>query len=325
MILRRVSLLLLLGSVLAGCEPAWRVAQEDIPEGLVSVWGTSSSDVWAVGGDVGSGPAVLHWDGARWTRRATGQSGDLWWVNGAPGGPVFFGGENGMILEYEDGTFTRMDTPGTGTVFGIWAASAIDAWAVGGIGANAGFAWHYDGASWTAMSLPDIGERGLFKVWGTSPSDVWLVGAMGAMYHWDGSALEPVDAGTTRTLFTVHAEGDRAIAVGGAGTAALVEREGGVWVDRSPSPVSQLFGVWTTEEESWAVGLYGTIVRRTQAGWAQDDSAEFGTIQALHAVWVDESGGVWAVGGQILTEPLSNGVIVHRGTSAPDGAIEEGS
>lgn len=311
----------MIACLLAACEtPEWRMVHTGLDAGLVSVWGRSSRDVYAVGGNA----TVLHWDGEGWARVPTGASGDLWWVNGREdGGPIYFGGTNGMILRYDGGAFERMDTPGTGTVFGVWVAADDDVWAVGGFGAAAGFAWHYDGSAWTAVDLPDIGDRGLFKVWGTSPDDVWLVGAMGAMYHWDGSTMSAVDAGTTRTLFTVHVLGDRGVAVGGSSTAALVELDGGAWSDRSPEATHQLFGVWLTPEDAYAVGLYGTIVRHDGEEWTLD--GEFPSVPALHAVWADETGAVWAVGGQILLSPLTDGVLLHRGTSAPMGDIEEGS
>ncbi|MCZ7682595.1 MAG: hypothetical protein M5U28_28890 [Sandaracinaceae bacterium] len=312
--------------LLAGCEePRWARVHDELPEALMGVWGRSSQEVYAVGSDAGSGPLVLLFDGARWTRLSTGASGDLWWVNGAPGGPIFFGGSGGLILSYDGATFTPMETPGTGTVFGIWAAASDDVWAVGGTLGRAGFAWRYDGTAWTEVEVVGLGDRGLNKVWGLAPDDVWLVGTGGAMFHWDGSALEAVDAGTTRALTTVHLEGERAVAVGGAGNAALVEREDGVWVDRSPEFVPALFGVWLTPDGGgWAVGHNGTIMRREPSGWVQEDP-DIGYIDgALHAVWVDETGGAWAVGGQVISPPFSDGVMLHRGAPVPSGNVEEG-
>jgi hypothetical protein len=323
----RKALLVVVGAFAVACGPdeRWHVVHEELDQGLVSVWGRSATDIYAVGGDTGSGPLVLRYDGARWTRLSTGSRGDLWWVNGASEGPVYMGGSGGLILRYDGSSFTVMDTPGTGTVFGIWAAAADDVWAVGGVGASAGFVWRSDGERWTALDVPELAGRGLFKVWGTGPDDVWIVGAAGAAYHWNGNALEPVDAGTSRTLFTVHLEGDRAAAVGGAGTAALVEREGGMFVDRSPELVPQLFGVWLTPNEGgYAVGAGGVVLRRTAQGWSEE-TTELPYIPALHAVWVDESGGVWAVGGQVLAAPLTDGVLIYRGATVPAGMIEEGT
>ena len=48
---------------------------------LLSIHGTSATNVYAVGADGGDGPIVIHWDGNDWTKINTGLTGDLWWVN----------------------------------------------------------------------------------------------------------------------------------------------------------------------------------------------------------------------------------------------------
>ena len=55
---------------------------------LLSVHGTSSTNVYAVGADSGDGPLALHWNGRDWTKLETGLEGDLWWVHGAPLGAL---------------------------------------------------------------------------------------------------------------------------------------------------------------------------------------------------------------------------------------------
>jgi hypothetical protein len=123
----------------------WQVIQEGLDAALLSVWGTSSSDVWTVGGDMadGTGPLVLHYDGSEWQRLLTGQAaGTLWWVFGFEGGPLYMGGDGGVILRYEDEQFIRLQTPGQDTVFGIWGTAAAtgpnEMWAVGGASESAG-------------------------------------------------------------------------------------------------------------------------------------------------------------------------------------------
>ena len=214
-------------------KPAWSVVHDALPGALLSVWGTSASDVWAVGGDAGdgSGPTVMHLDGGSWSRLETGQSGDLWWVYGFAGGPVFMGGAGGTILRYADGTFTRMATPGSGVVFGIWGSAPEDMWAVGGEagGARGAFAWRLEGETWLpAAGFPSdlAATDALWKVYGRGPNDVWMVGTGGKLVHWDGAALTPSFAGLAESLFTVHASAERFAAVGGFGTGLLLEHPG---------------------------------------------------------------------------------------------------
>lgn len=311
--------LVLLVPVLVACEPPrWELVHEDLPGALLSVWGTSATDVWAVGGDVGSGPEVLHYDGTAWDRIDTGHTGALWWVFGFEGGPIYVGGEGGAILRYDGATFTPMTTPGTDTVFGIWGTSPDDVWAVGGASdATGGFAWRLEGDAWVPEpSLPaDVPtSAAIWKVFGRSASDVWLVGSNGVSLHWDGNGLTHGDTGIGSSLFTVSANDARFAAVGGLGNGLIVENEGDGW--HNVTPDGSLLGlsgvVLGPDESGYAVGQYGQILVRDASGWRVDDTA-VEVAQNLHAVWRDPDGGVWAVGGQTFTIPLTDGVLVHRG------------
>ena len=135
---------------------------EDLDGALMSVWASAPDEVWAVGADDGEGSLVLRYDGQAWTRLATGTSGDLWWVFGFEGGPVFAGGDGGQILRYDGAseTFESMTTPGAGTVYGIWGASPTEMWAVGGSsgGADGAFAWPAE-SRFCPGSVPDVRIR----------------------------------------------------------------------------------------------------------------------------------------------------------------------
>jgi len=311
----------------SGGDPGWQVVHQDLPGALISVWGSGADDIWSVGGDPGDGPMVLHYDGQQWTRLATGASGDLWWVFGFAGGPVFMGGSGGLILRYQDGAFTTMTTPGSDTVFGIWGANPDDVWAVGGAlgGARGAFAWKRDGDSWVAASGFPAGlvdSAVIWKVYGRSAGDAWMVGTNGTVVRWDGSQLSADVTGTGESLFTVHGDAERYAAVGGFGTGTILENDGSGWVDASPADASPLIGVCLTGGSSgWAVGQYGAVYRRDDGGWTADDGAPL-LDESLHAVWVDPDGGVWAVGGNVLTTPLTRGVMVHRGDPVSAEVIE---
>lgn len=320
--LPRRSEIALLALLFVGCpspaEEPYRVVQDRLDEGLLSVSGTSPSDVWIAGSDAGSGPLVLHWDGRAWERRDTGQSGDLWWVHASAEGPVFLGGNGGMILRYQDGAFERMTTPSDAvTVFGIWAASPSDVYAVGGVAGGNGFVWHYDGSAWSAIALPaDHMGQAVFKVWGLASDDVWICGFGGILYHFDGTAWTRVESSSMRTLLTLHVIDGAATAVGGAGTGVLVERAAdGTWHDSAPDLTPQLMGVWLTPDGGRASGINGTILRRSGGTWSIEEHG-LDLAEHLHSVWIDPDGGVWSVGGQILSEPFYDGVIVYQGPQA---------
>ncbi len=329
----RLAAVLAAGFVLVACgddaeeqTAEWRVVAEDLDSALLSVWGTAADDVWAVGGNTDDGPLVMHYDGAEWETMNTGQAqGTLWWVFGFENGPVFMGGAGGMILKYDDGDFSRMDTPGEETVFGIWGASPDDVWAVGGESeSGGGFAWRYDGRNWTANeNVTELAsESAIWKVYGTSEDDAWLVGSNGISLHWDGDELSEGDTGVGSSLFTVHASNkDLYVAVGGLATGIIVEYDER-WRNVTPRQLTDgLSGVCLGEAgDGYAVGAFGTVYRRSEEGW-QEEITKFNLDENLHAVWLDPEGGVWAVGGQTYVEPLSDGVLVHYGMDAPTGGL----
>ena len=156
-------------------DATWHVVAQKLHPAVLSVWGTSESDVYIVGSDLGgtpaTGPLAMHFDGSSWTRLDTGiPSGELWWVYGFANGPVYMGGAGGVILRYQNKLFTKLTTPGLNTVFGIWGASPDDMWAVGGAsnGTHA-FAWRLQGGdTWIeAENFPaELANESLWKMYG---------------------------------------------------------------------------------------------------------------------------------------------------------------
>jgi len=317
---------------LAGCpddpvtppEARWQLVTETQPEAFLSVGGTAADDVWVVGADGKAGPVVQHFDGTAWERKVTGSRGDLWWVHAIPGGAAYFGGENATVLRYDGAEFTRMRTPGVArdTVFGVWASGDDDVWAVGSSAGRSGFVWRFDGTAWTSLRLPADMPRlpngevaGLFKVWGDGTGTVWVAGSRGALLvSRAGGPLTRVATPTESTLFTVHGAGDKLVAVGGASNCVVIAATGETVRDETPEAVGLLQGVYVTADEAWASGARGEIYRRRGGGaWTREDVGVAPRIESLHAVWVDPSGGVWAVGGNVLGAALDGGAILHRG------------
>jgi hypothetical protein len=310
----------------------WQLVFEDLDGALISIAGTSSTDVWTVGADTrdGDGALVLHYDGESWARQDTGVEADLWWVQPFAEDDVFFGGAQGTVLHYDGSAFERVDTPGSSTVYGIWGTAPDDLWLVGGEPDVApGFVWRWDGETVTDVTedLPDGADGpALFKVWGRSADDIWIVGMDGAAIHWDGEAFERGDADTDRRLFTVHGPGSGEpsfVAVGGFGDGVITELAGTTWHDVTPKPAPpMLFGVrMDGPDHGFAVGDQGTIVEKRGAAWELLDT-EHELFNPFHAVWIDPDGGVWAVGGDVLSPIPVEGMLLHRGAEVSD-AIED--
>lgn len=325
---------LLVGMGCGPSAPGWEIVARDLPDAPLSVAGTSATNVWAVGADHGDGPLVLHWDAGAWSRVRTGSSGTLWWVHAFDARTLYLGGESGTILRTSDGgaTFEAMTTPGdaTDTVFGVWGTRPDDAYAVGSVSGRDGFLWHYDGARWSPVAIADPGPRdpsgstpGLFKVWGDGSGHVYVVGGRGVLLRsTDGADFVRLETGTSATLFTVTGDATHAIAVGGLSAGVILEiPHDGAPVDVTPLGAGLVQGVATREGVAFASGAMGAVFER-DAAWSPIETGLALDVASLHATWIDPDGGVWAVGGGVLSDALDRGAIVHHGAhvAAYEGA-----
>ena len=310
---------------LVACEeaaPRWSaVTTAPLAEALLSVGGTSARDVWVVGADKGAGPVVLHFDGSAWSRIVTRTRGTLWWVHAFADGTAYAGGAGGTVLRWDGTSFSRMPTPGlaAATVFGVWGRGPADAYAVGSVSGRDGFVWHYDGAAWLAVEVPQdlVGDTaeapGFFKVSGDA-THVYVVGAHGNVLTREGDApFQSHPASTTATLYTVVTDGDRVVEVGGGASGVLIEDA----VDETPTGASLLQGLALGPDGSaLATGADGAIYERSyERHWTRQRTGLPLNIESLHSAFIDPDGGQWTVGGNVLSPTLDGGVLLHRGAA----------
>ncbi len=307
----------------------WEIVFEDLDVALFSVWGTAADDVWVVGSDTGEGPIVMHYDGESWDVLDTGAEGDLWWVSGR-GDSVWMAGTNGLILRYsiDDETFEDFSVADDVTLFGVFPTADDDVWAVGG-----GFItdvkraiYRYQGDDFEAVDdVPDEVaevESPYFKVWGTSSDDLWIVGDGEYALHRTDGEWQAIDVPDGR-LFTVHGGGGYVAAVGGTGEAVLLEADDDELRDVSPDAVPQLNGVWVRENgNAVAAGAEGVIFERRDGRWSEVEDVPL-LAWDYHSVFIDPSGGQWAVGGQVVASPYSSGVLAHRGGSVSSDGVPD--
>ncbi|MCB9530339.1 MAG: vanadium-dependent haloperoxidase [Myxococcales bacterium] len=179
---------------------------------------------------------------------------------------------------------------------------------------SAGFAWHWDGESWTDTELPDDLPRdgveipALFKVWGRSTDDVWAVGGLGTALHWDGTAWSVVPTETREPLFTVTGDASKVVIVGGSGAGVVLQGGTDGLQDVTPEGAPLLQGVTLVDDEPLVVGLRGYAARLHGASWdAVDLGLSLPPSSSIHAAWADPEGNVWAVGGGVLSPALDAG------------------
>jgi hypothetical protein len=333
--------------LLAGCseteinppQDEFRILASGFPGAALAVDGTAADDVWIVGAaneKAGVGPLLTHFDGSEWTALDFDPGVNLWWVDAVSPDLVYAAGTRGTILRIRDGDqVERMDTPGRANhvVFGLWARSADEAYAVGeGKQNREGFVWKWDGQSWRNLELPASlasPARGhappLLKVWGNDEA-VWVVGSLGTVLRsTDGESFEAVSIADPDeperplrdTLFTVHGRGSEVAIVGGGGDGFVFSEDGeGNFVRSLPAP-DLLQGVYFgPDDEVFAVGEPGRIYERRGAEWVERDANLTSRIESLHAVWIDPEGDVWAVGGNVLGPALDEGVVLFAGAGA---------
>jgi hypothetical protein len=258
---------------------------------LVDVWGTSATDVYAVGllnSEDTSQSAVFHYDGHAWSKHTeenvwvmgvwASAPNDVFWV-GAESFPG--GGTDEAIFHFDGSTWSPMTGIGLGrggaspiSLFyhSVWGMSASDVFAVGSYrqdGTVSALVAHYDGVRWSKLTLPNAKARILLGISGTSSQDVYAVG-----YHFlaDG----------TNGGFIVHFDGSQ-------WTEVLTESEPGV-----------LYDVWSiSPTDVYAVG-YHEILHYDGRSWSRTP-----TTETLQGVWAASSTDVYAVGG------IVNWVMLH--------------
>ncbi len=304
-------------------ESAWTVERSEPGGVLLSVWGSSPTDLWAVGGQAERG-LVLHGDGTQWTPVETGALGLLWWVYGFGANDVYAAGERGLLLHYDGVTWKHVATGTTKTLFGLWGASGEDVWVVGGEATGApGSAVILRGSRGSFTRVEDVPHallpNALFKVYGHSADRLVAVGRDGTVLRYDGTpgTWRREDVPTSVPLISLWGRGANDLyAVGGHSEAVMLHFDGVQWrevPDLGAGP--ELFGVFTAPGQPVIAVGAGTQVLELMPGKAAvaHETPDIGVPFLLHSVWGDASGAVYAVGGSLLDYPAPmRGVILRR-------------
>lgn len=268
----------------------------------------SPTDGWAVGSYLSTSPSdqfrflILHWNGSTWTQAPTPapDHGSLSGVsmdsasNGWAVGVESTGqGGRAIALHWNGTDWVQVQLPGAGAVsdlFGVSAASATDAWAVGTKGTDA-MAVHWNGTGWTQVSTPTLGtETSLSGASDASPSDAWAVGFYGY-----GENLKASLAGSK--TFTLHWNGH------------AWQREPAPSPGQgmpSSVPINELAGVAVTSSSNvWSVGDYTVPTNAGQAAmtvrwngskWAQVANPGGTVYSLLSGISMLSASDGWAVG-----------------------------
>lgn len=293
---------------------------------LLSVWGPSPGERFAVGGKPTAGHIEREQADGTWAPVAVPEGVPLLnWVFGFGGHDVTIVGNGGTILHGDGTTFARVPSPTDQDLWGVWGAAPDDLWAVGGNARPGGVPTilRWDGVAWTSVAVPALQKsevRAFFKVWGTASDDVLLVGHKGVVLRWNGTALVEQLVGASDDLISLWGTSkDHVVIVGGRGNAVITTWDGTAWKTTIPTdaqgiPLPGLNGVWMRSDAKFhTVGVYGTIARVDFASLAVE-IADVSTPYDFHAVFGTSDDELIAVGGS-FRQPAGPfvGVAFRRG------------
>ncbi len=192
---------------------------------LTGIWGSSATDVFAVGSD----GLILHYNGRIWLPMSSGTDQMLGGVWGSSANDVFAVGKEGTVVHYNGSGWSIMGNFTRGWLNGVWGSSGTDVYAVGaiydaktvydGAPADTGVILHYNGTAWSVVMET---ERGLNGVWGRSADDVFAVGYGGLILHYDGSAWSTMNSSTACALTGISGTQEHIYAVGTAGGEGII-------------------------------------------------------------------------------------------------------
>jgi len=291
---------------------------------LYGVDATSTTDAWAVGGYTPSQSSGSHdtlamrWNGTSWSRVATPNPGvpgrDLYDVEAFTTSDAWAVGyywetlfpnplAETLIAHWNGSAWTQIASPNPADYYnflhGVSGSGPSDVWAVGSYvnkgepnGTRHPLAVHWNGSSWSQVTVPASGNAILNAVTTITSTDAWAVGSKNGYstpvaYHWNGVAWSEVPTpavgtGGNNLFYSVTAlAADKVWAAGytsgSSGPQPLVERWNGTAWQVEPTPVLQFGGltqgVTTVPGTSaspivWAVGyqdaeVNANLVNRT--------------------------------------------------------------
>ena len=281
-------------------EWTWQVPTPTNPAGhFTGVWGSSSSDVFAVAQQDG---AIFHYNGSAWTYMTSGLADQLNGVWGTSSTDVFVVGYddkshgNSPILHYDGTAWSFMANPLTGeniVLYNVWGSSGSDVFAVGNDNSGNGIILHYNGTAWSSMTSGTTPGSVLRDIWGSSSNDVFAVGGQGIILHYNGNAWSAMASGTTQGLGAIWGSSSNDVfVVGGAGT--ILHYDGSTWTAMTSVTTAPLGSVWgSSSTDVYAVGAYGTILHYNGTNWSIMNS---GTTKNLTGIWGNSSSDVFVVG-----------------------------
>lgn len=189
---------------------AWSLVGTPTDQDLWGVWGASSNDLWAVGGNgrEAGQATILRYDGTRWSAVAvpTLQRPNVFAffkVWGTSADNVYIVGQRGAVLRWNGSQLEEILIGFDGAaqdLIALWGTGPDRIAVVGG--RNNGVIARWDGATWRVDTVAPL--PGLNGVWMRDPDTIHVVGVQGTIAAFDFDTLK-VDETTTDVFDDFHA------------------------------------------------------------------------------------------------------------------------
>jgi hypothetical protein len=160
----------------------WTVVENSFPTLLFAVWGSSSTNVFAVGSESNDSSyhgTIYHYDGIAWSVMKENIPYSLYHLWGTSGTDVYAFGQTGAVLYYDGHIWTELDVPLYSTFYSAWGSSSDNLFVTTRLDIL-----NFDGNSWVNV---DSGFNATFEAfWGSSPKDVFAAGFKWVGYDTQG-------------------------------------------------------------------------------------------------------------------------------------------
>ena len=276
---------------------SWSQLDSGTTKDLVGIWGSSGSDIFAVGSE----GTMLHFNGNTWAEMESGRTDSIFDVWGSSSTNVY-ALTLGSILHYDGQTWNAEDFKTS--VSAIWGLSAENVYLMG---ENESYS-PYSG--WVAKKNNDIWEL-LYLYgcttncfidagWGSDSANLYFVGGGGKIIHYDGEDFSEIDSNITQNLYGIWGSAsDDIFAVGKDGV--ILHYDGNAWSLMESEATDDLYSVWgSSGNDVFAVGSSGTILYYNGSTWSRMNS---GVTSDLLDIWGSSGTDYFIVG--------ADGAILH--------------
>jgi len=270
---------------------AWDLMTTPTTENLRDVWGTSDTNVYAVG----TNGTILHFDGKNWKLQPSGVTWPLGGVWGSSSSNVYAVGHmDSSVLPHK---MTLLRNSGAGWKHVQTGVPAMNLSGIHGIGPNnivitaeGARILKYNGKTWTMEKTSASSWLTDAWVYG-APMNFFVVGYNGSLLQHHASKWTSHNAGTSAGLSSIWGTSlQNVYATGGS----IYRYDGQSWKTETSSLKLKGYSIHGNSPTNiYASTVNGIVYHYDGKQWTKEYT---GTTQTLYSVWVSPSGTVFAVG-----------------------------